>query len=63
MEGRAGHRAGWARAGSASGISRVSKNKNPKSNLKGEWLLDLSCKDPGEAGRRSGKEADAEWRI
>lgn len=56
MEGRAGHRAGWARAGSASGISRVSKNKNSKSDLKGEWLPGPSCKDlerqGGDLGRR-----------
>lgn len=63
MEGRAGHRARWARAGSPSGISRVSKNKNSKTNLKGEWLLGPSCKDPGEGGRGSGKEAEAEWRV
>lgn len=60
-EGRAQSRVGKGRI--RSGISRVSKNKNSKSNLKGEWLLGPSCKDLGEAGRRSGKEANAEWRM
>lgn len=47
----------------AGGISRVSKMKSPGSTRRGRTAGPPTCRAWERKGRRSGKEADAEWRM